>query len=157
MRPHVQLWLSLAACLLTVGPLAHGAEVNRPASMQVQDAWARQAPMMPPMDQMHTASGTGAVYVTLRNGGSDPDALLGATSDAAEHVELHETIREGDVMRMRPVAKLEVPAGGVLEMKPGGIHIMLINLKRELRPGDRVPVTLTFAHAAPVSLEVPVR
>jgi copper(I)-binding protein len=106
---------------------------------------------------MHTASGTGAVYVTLRNGGSSPDVLLGATSDAAEHVELHETIRDGDVMRMRPVAKLEIPAGAALEMKPGGLHIMLINLKRELRPGDRVPVTLTFEHAGPVSLEVQVR
>jgi hypothetical protein len=47
MRPRVQLWLSLAACLLTLGPLAHGAEMNRPVSMQVVDAWARKAPMMP--------------------------------------------------------------------------------------------------------------
>lgn len=83
--------------------------------------------------------------------------LLALPCAAAEHVELHETLREGDVMRMRPVAKLEVPAGGILEMKPGGIHIMLINLKRALRPGDRVPVTLTFAHAAPLSLDVAVR
>ncbi len=83
--------------------------------------------------------------------------MLGATSDAAEHVELHETIRDGDVMRMRPVARLEIPAGTALAMQPGGLHIMLINLKRALRSGDRVPVTLTFAHAAPLSLEVPVR
>ncbi len=157
MRTHVQLWLSLGACLLTVGPLAHGAEMNRPVSMQVVDAWARKAPMMPPMGQMSASTGNGAIYVTLRNEGSGADALLGASSTAAEHVELHETIRDGDVMRMRPVAKLEVPAGGVLEMKPGGLHIMLINLRRELRPGDRVPVTLTFEHAAPVSLEVQVR
>jgi len=157
MRTAGVLFLGFTACLLAAAPLARGAEMNRPVSIQVVDAWARQAPMMPPMGHMHTASGTGAVYVTLRNGGSDPDALLGATSDAAEQAELHETLREGDVMRMRPVANLEVPAGGVLEMKPGGIHIMLINLKRALRPGDRVPVTLTFTHAAPVSLEVPVR
>ena len=103
------------------------------------------------------AGGTGAVYVTLRNTGAAPDTLVGASSEAAEAVELHETIRDGEVMRMRPVATLEVPAGGILEMKPGGLHIMLINLKRALRPGDRVPVTLTFTHAAPVSLDVPVR
>jgi len=157
MRAAGVLFLGFTACLLAAAPLARGAETNRPVSIQVVDAWARQAPMMPPMGHMHTASGTGAVYVTLRNGGSDPDALLGATSDAAEQVELHETLREGDVMRMRPVANLEIPAGAALEMKPGGFHIMLIDLRRELRPGDRVPVTLTFEHAAPVSLEVPVR
>ncbi len=125
--------------------------------MQVVDACARKAPMMPPMGQMSASTGNGAVYVTPRNVASDPDALLGASSAAAEHIELHETLCEGEGMRMRPMASLEVPAGGVLEMKPGGIHIMLINLKRALRPGDRVPVTLTIAHAAPVSLEVPVR
>ncbi len=110
-----------------------------------------------PMGQMGASTGNGAIYVTLRNEGSGADALLGATSTAAEHVELHETIRDGDVIRMRPVAKLEIPAGAALEMKPGGIHIMLINLRRELRLGDRVPVTLTFEHAAPVSLEVQVQ
>jgi copper(I)-binding protein len=157
MRTHVQLWLSLAACLLTVASPALGAEVTRPASIQVEGAWARQAPMMPPMGHMHAESGNGAVYVTLRNAGTDPDTLVGAASDAAESVELHETIREGDVMRMRPVARLEIPAGATLEMKPGGIHIMLINLKHALRPGDRLPVTLKFTHAAPVSLEVQVR
>ncbi len=158
MRTAVVLFLGFAACLLTVASPALGAEVNRPPSMQVVDAWARQAPMMmPQMGQMSGDTGNGALYVTLRNVASDPDTLLGASSTAAEHVELHETIREGDVMRMRPVARLEIPAGATLEMKPGGIHIMLINLKRALHPGDRVPVTLTFTHAAPVSLEVPVR
>lgn len=157
MRTVAVLSLCFAGCLLTVAPSAGGAEMNRPASIQVEDAWARQAPMMPPMGQMGASTGNGAIYVTLRNEGSGADALLGATSTAAEDVELHETIRDGDVMRMRPVAKLEIPAGAALEMKPGGIHIMLINLRRGLRPGDRVPVTLTFEHAAPVSLEVQVR
>jgi len=125
--------------------------------IQVQDAWARQAPMMPPMGQMHMPGGTGAVYVTLRNTGPETETLVGASSDAAESAELHETLREGDVMRMRPVAKLEVPAGGVLEMKPGGFHLMLINLKHALRPGERIHVTLTFDHAAPLTVEVPIR
>jgi len=157
MRTAVVLSSCFAACLLTVALPARGAEVNRPASIQVEEAWARRAPKMPAMGHAHAASGNGAVYVTLRNAGPYPDALVGASSDAAETVELHETIRDGDVMRMRPVAKLEIPAGATLAMKPGGLHVMLINLKRDLRPGDRVPVTLTFTHAAPVSLEAPVR
>jgi copper(I)-binding protein len=109
------------------------------------------------MGHMHGGSGNGAVYVTLRNAGPEPDALVGASSDVAAHVELHETIREGDVMRMRPVAKFEIPAGATLTMKPGGLHVMLINLKRDLHPADRIHVRLTFEHATPVSLEVPVR
>jgi len=153
MRVFSILGLSCLAALFAGLSIAQGAG----PSIQVQDAWARQAPMMPPMGHMHAAGGNGAVYMSLRNTGQETDALVGGSSDAAESVELHETMREGDVMRMRPVTKLEVPAGGVLEMKPGGLHVMLINLKRDLRPGDRIHVTLTFERGAPVSLEVPVR
>ncbi len=158
MRFPVVCSLSLAVCVFGLAPLARGAQIPRAASVRVTDAWARQAPMlMPQPGRRHGDTGNGAVYVTLRNFVSHPDALLRATSPAAERVELHETLREGDVMRMRPVAKLAVPAGGVLAMKPGGFHIMLINLRRPLHPGDRIPITLTFAHAAPLSLDVPVR
>jgi periplasmic copper chaperone A len=149
------LLLSCAAALFAGLAIAQGAD----SSIRAENAWARQAPMMPPAGQMggQMAGGTGAVYVTLRNTGAAPDALVGASSEAAEHVELHETIRDGQVMRMRPVTKVALPAGGVLEMKPGGYHIMLLNLKHALRPGDHVPFTLTFAHAAPLSLDVPIR
>jgi periplasmic copper chaperone A len=153
MRSLSLLLLGCFVALFADGSLAQGAD----SSIQVVDAWARQAPMMPPMGSMSGGTGNAALYVTLRNVAADPDPLLGASSAAAGHVELHETIRDGEVMRMRPVTQLVVPAGGVLEMKPGGLHIMLINLKRALRPGDRVPVTLTFGHAAPLSLDVQVR
>jgi copper(I)-binding protein len=157
MRTAVVLSSCLAAFFLTVALPVRGAETGRPTSILVEDAWARQAPMMPAMGHMHGGTGNGAVYVTLRNTGPDPDALVGAASDTAETVELHETIRDGDVMRMRPVVKMEVPAGGTLVMKPGGLHVMLINLKRDLTPGERVHVTLSFERGAPVSLEAPVR
>jgi copper(I)-binding protein len=151
------LCLLLSCSLVLVAGLALGQGATPP--IQVEDAWARQAPMMPPAGQMggHMAGGTGAVYVTLRNAGAAPDALVGASSAAAEHVELHETIRDGQVMRMRPVAKLALPAGGVLAMKPGAYHIMLLNLKHALHAGEKVSVTLTFEHAAPLSLDVPIR
>jgi copper(I)-binding protein len=153
MRTLSFLLFSFVAALCVGLAIAHGAD----SSIQVADAWARQAPMMPSTGHMHGATGTGAVYVTLRNSGAAPDALVGASSEAAEVVELHETIRDGEVMRMRPVAKLALPAGATLEMKPGGLHIMLINLKRALHPGDKVPLTLTFEHGASLPLEVPVR
>jgi copper(I)-binding protein len=149
-------WL-LSCCVVLAAGLAMAQGADSP--IRVEDAWARQAPMMPSGGQMggHMAGSAGAVYVTLRNAGAAPDALVGASSAAAESVELHETIRDGQVMRMRPVAKVELPAGGVVAMKPGGYHIMLVNLKRALRPGEHVPLRLTFVHAAPLTLDVPVR
>ena len=153
MRTLCVLLLCGVAALFVDPSVSYGAD----SSIQAADAWARQAPMMPAMGHMHGGTGAGAVYVTLRNTGAAPDALVGAASEAAEVVELHETIRDGEVMRMRPVAKLPLPAGATLAMQPGALHIMLINLKRDLTPGERVHVTLSFERGAPVSLEAPVR
>jgi copper(I)-binding protein len=97
------------------------------------------------------------VYVLIENRGPEADALLGASSDAAKTVELHETRQEGGVMRMRPLAAVEVPAGGRIEMKPGGQHIMLLGLTRDLRPGDKVTVRLRFEKAGEQTAEAEVR
>lgn len=153
MRTLCFLLLSCVAALFVGLSITQGAD----PSIRVADAWSRQTPMMPATGHRHGDTGTGAVYVTLRNTGAAPDALVGASSEAAEVVELHETIRDGEVMRMRPVGKLALPPGATLEMKPGGFHIMLIHLKQALRPGERVPLTLTFEHGAALTLKVPVR
>lgn len=136
-------------------------------AIKIENAWARRAPMAPAaahrgMSGMSGMSGmpapaNGAVYATIRNEGPSDDALVSVTSSVAEKVELHEVRNEAGVMAMRPIDKLAVPAGGVVEMKPGGYHIMLLGLKRELNPGDSVPVTLTFQKAAPVSVTATVR
>ena len=78
-------------------------------------------------------------------------------SDAATTVELHETRQEGGVMRMRPLPKVDVPAGGRIEMKPGGQHIMLLGLTRDLHPGDTVTVHLRFEKAGEQVVVAPVR
>jgi copper(I)-binding protein len=101
--------------------------------------------------------GNGAVYVTIVNRGTSADALVSATTDAAKTVELHETVQEGGVMKMRPLRRFEVPGGGRLEMKPGGHHIMLMGLTRDLKPGDTVSVTLTFDQGGRMTLAAPVR
>jgi hypothetical protein len=105
----------------------------------------------------HGGAGNGAVYVTITNRGGRPDALVGAATDAATTVELHETVHEGGVMKMRPLPRVDVPAGGRLEMKPGGHHIMLLGIKRDLKPGDTVTVTVTFEKAGRMTVEAPVR
>lgn len=100
-------------------------------------------------------SETGAAYLTL-TGGDSADALVAASSPVAETVELHTHLEEDGVMRMRPVAMIPVGPGEKVELKPGGLHIMLIGLKGPLKEGKRFPLTLTFQRAGTVRTEVPV-
>jgi copper(I)-binding protein len=95
--------------------------------------------------------------VTIRNTGAAADALLSASTDAVKAVELHETRREGGTMKMRPLPRAELPAGDRIELKPGGHHLMLLDLKRDLKVGDTVRLHLTFEKAAEVVLDAPVR
>lgn len=107
---------------------------------------------------MSAASVTGG-YMTIANSGAEADALVAvaAPADLVETVELHTMIEEGGVMKMRPVEQIEVPAGGEVALKPGSYHIMFIGVKRELKPGDLIRLSLTFAQAGTVELDAAVR
>ncbi len=102
-------------------------------------------------------SGAWAVYLTLENRTERPDRLVRVSTPVAAAAELHTTRRDGEVVRMRPVEAMEVPAGGTLIMAPGGDHVMLLGLERPLEPGTKVPLTLEFASGARITLDVPVR
>jgi len=115
--------------------------------------WARRAPGGHGQGQV----ANGAVYMTIANRGAEADALVSATSDTARIVELHEVKTEGGVMAMRPIPRMPLPAGGSLELKPGGYHVMLLGLTRDLHAGDTVKLTLTFEKAAPMTIEAAVR
>ncbi len=131
--------------LLLAGLAACTAE---PASeLNIQDPWARPAVM----------GGNAAVYFTLVNKGNVSDALVGASSDAAETAGLHETRMEGDIISMAPMSRIEVPAGGRTELKPGGLHVMLVELKQDISPGDTVSVTLRFENSDEITVEAEVR
>lgn len=118
------------------------------ADLAVESPWSRAtAPGAP----------TGAVFCTLVNAGAEPDRLVAATCAAADTVELHTHTRGADgVMRMRPVEAIPVPAGGRVLLKPGAEHIMLIGLKRPLAAGEALPLTLRFARAGEVAVQVQV-
>lgn len=88
-----------------------------------------------------------AAYLTIHNRGSDADRLVSAAASVAKAVELHTVVKDGDVMRMRPVQAIEVAAGATQKLQPGGYHIMLIGLKAPLKAGDRFPLDLTFEKA----------
>ena len=84
------------------------------------------------------------------------DQLVSVSSPAAGEVQLHEMAMEGSVMKMRQVKDIAVPAGGSVELKPGGLHLMFINIKAPLSAGESVPVKLKFAKAGEVEVKMPV-
>jgi hypothetical protein len=108
-------------------------------------------------DGMQMAGSNSAAYMTIRNAGANVDRLILAESDVAQAVELHIGEMVDGVMSMRKVEGIEVPAGGTAELAPGGLHIMLINLTRELNPGDMVNLRLTFENAGVREVQATVR
>ena len=130
--------LALAAC---------GGSGGTTGGITVSDAWARPSPMM---------ERAGAAYLVIQNNGAAEDKLLSVESDVAQTIELHETKEMNGMLQMSPVPNIPVPAGGKAELKPGGLHVMLIGLKRELKAGDKVQLTLNFEKAGkvPVTAEV---
>lgn len=97
----------------------------------------------------------GAAFLLIENAG-EADRLVAVGGDVAEHVELHTHEMEGDVMKMRRVEAVEVPAHGSAVLRPGSYHIMLLGLKQPLREGERFPLTLTFEKAGTITVEVAV-
>lgn len=114
--------------------------------VQIEQGWVR-----PSVPGQH---GTGGyMKITAR----ESQQLVGASSPVAGVAEIHEMKMEGDVMRMRPVKSLELPAGKMVELKPGGLHIMLMDLKQPLSAGSSVPVTLVLKDRQGVESRVDTR
>ena len=97
----------------------------------------------------------GGAFMTVV-GGKEADRIVSGSSPVAAVVELHTHIMEGGVAKMRAIPAIDVPAGGKVELKPGGLHIMLINLKAPLKAGEAVPLKLRFEKAGEIEVNVPV-
>ena len=135
------------AVLLTL--LAAAGATAQDGSIKLEQAWVRRAPAV--------ADSKTAAYVTILNRGASTDALVSATADVAQAVELHETRNMSGMAMMERVEKLEVAPGARVELKPGGHHLMLIGLKRGLSPGARVTLVLRFERAGAVTVSAHVR
>jgi len=137
---------ALAALLCVQGP-AGAAGDAAVGSLTIEHPWSRAT------DSMAT---TGAVYLMVKNASGTPDRLMGAATQVAGTVELHLDVDEGGMIRMKTVDGIDVPAHGSAVIKPGGFHIMLVNLKTRLKAGASYPLTLTFAKAGRVTVRVQV-
>ena len=128
---------------LLIGMLALAALPSM-AQIEVDQAWARA-----------TAPGAkvAAGYMVIRNSSAAADRLVGIASPAAARVETQVTLRDGDIARMREVQGYDVPAHGSFELKPGGAHLMFVDIRRPFREGERIPATLRFEKAGEVRVE----
>lgn len=123
---------------------------------RARDYTAGDLAIMHPWTRAAGARANGAAFMRLRNTGAQPDRLISASTPAARVVELHTMIRDGDVMRMRPVTDIAVAPGQTVELRPGGFHVMLIGLTGPMAQGGRVPLTLRFERAGEVQVELSV-
>lgn len=135
----------LAAALAMLSACSGGPE----GAVAVRDPWARET-----VPGVQVSAGC----ARIENGTGRALRLTGAETDVAGRVELHNVIMDGGVMRMRPVeVGLDIPAGQTVELRPGGYHIMLLQLRRPLRAGETIPVTLRFEGGETVRADFPVR
>jgi copper(I)-binding protein len=127
---------------LLLGLLA--AALPAQAQIEIESAWTRA-----------TAPGAkvAAGYMTIRNRAEARDRLLAASSPAAARVEMHVHLREGEIVRMREVPGYDVPPNGSFELKPGGAHLMFVEIRRPFKEGERIPAMLGFARAGEVKIE----
>lgn len=138
---HTARALAFVLFALAASPaLAHDYAVG---PLKIEHPYARPTP---------PGARTGAAYFTVRNEGKAPDRLVKVASPAAQSVELHSMTMDGNLMKMRAVKALEIPAGKSVTLGTGGYHVMLVGLARPLAVGDQVPLTLTFEKAGPVQV-----
>jgi periplasmic copper chaperone A len=142
--------LTLTLGLLTgLSPWQHAnaADDITVAGITISGAWARAS----------TGGGRpSAAYVSIKNTGA-ADVLTGASTPVAEKVEIHQSKMENGVMRMNKVEPLALPKGGMVTMKPGGYHIMIMRLKQPIKMGETVTLTLHLKNAGDVIIHAPVK
>ncbi|MBA3518367.1 MAG: copper chaperone PCu(A)C [Rhizobiales bacterium] len=136
-----------AMALTLAAAISYARSAETSAGDLVVSAWARATP---------PGAQVAAAYVNVENRGGSADRLLAARSPAANSVSLHATVEENGVATMRPVDDPVIPAGGTLEMRPGGAHLMLTDLQAPLKEGETLSLTLSFETAGELTVEAAV-
>lgn len=108
----------------------------------IKDQWIR-----PAAEKMTTA-----LYFTIENNGNEADTLYAVETDVAKMVQIHETYSNGDVMGMREIGKIIIEPESLVKLEPGGIHIMVMKLKRDINKGDVIEFKLHFRKAGEISI-----
>ena len=135
--------LCLTLLVATGLTAAVGAHEFERGDLVIRHPWSRPtAPGMP----------MGVAYLSITNNGKVEDTLIAASSPAAAHVEMHQTTISEGMARMRPLQEIAIGPGKSVQIAPGGIHLMLVDLKAPLTAGASIPLTLTFRVAGKVEV-----
>lgn len=122
--------------------LAHDYTVG---NLKIDHPWARATPK---------GASVGGGYMKITNTGTEPDRLIGGSTDMAKRFEVHEMTMDGGVMKMRPVAGgIEIKPGQTVMLDPSGYHVMFVGLKDQLKQGGRFNATLDFAKAGKIDVD----
>ncbi|HEY5607027.1 MAG TPA: copper chaperone PCu(A)C [Alphaproteobacteria bacterium] len=133
--------VALLLCLIAVSASAAPA-----ADIELIQPWVRATP----------GQRTGALYLTLHNGGSESDRLVAVSTPMAQRAELHSSVEQDNVARMQKIDGIELSPGGSVPLQPGGLHIMLVGLDPTVKPGVSMPVTFRFQRAGDIVIGAPV-
>jgi copper(I)-binding protein len=135
--------IALLLCLCAVAAPAASAQA---ADIEAIQPWVRVTP----------GQRTGALYMTLHNGGSNTDRLVGVSTPMARRAELHASVEEVTVVRMQKIDGLELSPGGSVPLQSGAVHIMLLGLDPNVKPGASMPLILRFQRAGDIAISAPV-
>lgn len=145
MTRHLQKLIGLAVLAAVAAIPPTSAHEYKAGGLTIVQPWSRATP---------GGAGVGAGYLKITNTGNERDRLVGGSAAVAERFELHQTVVSDGVARMRTLEDgLEIRPGETVELRPGGVHIMLVNLKGPLREGSRFSGTLTFERAGTTRVE----
>ena len=137
------------ALLAALSAAPASAQEVKAGDLVITQAWSRATP---------GGAKIGGGYLTIENKGATPDRLIGGSGDIASKIEVHEMSMNNGVMTMRPLDNgLAIEPGKTVKLAPGGLHLMLFDLKAPLKQGDKVPVTLEFEKAGKVTLSLDVQ
>jgi periplasmic copper chaperone A len=141
--------LAYAFCLATSLAAPARAQEVKAGDLVITQAWSRATP-----GGAKVAGG----YLTIENKGAAPDRLIGGSVDVAAKLEVHEMATVNGVMTMRPIENgLTIEPGKTVRLAPGGLHLMMFDLKSPLKQGDKLPVTLEFEKAGKVNVSLDVQ
>ena len=133
--------------LFMVATSAYADQEIKFGKLKIEDPYARAT--VP-------AQKAGGAFVKIKNTGA-ADKLIAVSSPVAKEMQLHTMSMEGNVMKMREVKAIDIPANGAVELQPGGFHLMLIDLKSQLKAGDQIPVKLKFEKAGELEVKFQVK
>lgn len=141
-NPYRFILTAVFTAMLAANAYAHDYKIG---DIEIEHPWARAS-----VGQVKS----GGAYMKIENEGNTPDRLIAVSSPVAKKTHLHTMFMENNIMKMRPVDAIDIPANAEIALKPGGFHVMFMGLHAPLMEGETFPLTLRFENAGNITIQV---